>query len=282
VPSLAKLELPEIVGSLVGPGPGLVLVTGGAGSGRTTTLASMTDHLGTQRACHVITVEDPVEILLKDRRSVVAQREVGLDAPSAAAALRAAARQDADVLVIGDLRDGESAELALAAVEAGRLVLAGVAARGALDAFRRVGDLLALLPSSDRTASRSRLAAVLRAVVALRLCMRADGHGRVPACELLIPDREVREQLRAGGAEADLQARMAAGRPTGSSSYDRSLVDLVRRKRVSRAEALARATDPEGVARVLSQAALGPMGSGETPTPTPEAEATVEDSAPAD
>lgn len=283
VPSLAKLELPEHLASLVEPGPALVLVTGGAGSGKTTTVASLADHLGGKRACHVITVEDPVEILLKDRRSVVAQREVGLDAPSAAAALRAATRQDADVLVIGDLRDGESAELALAAVETGRLVLAGIAARGALDAVRRVADLLALLPSGDRTAARSRLAATLRGVVGLRLCVRADGQGRVPACEILMVDGEVRERLRAGGAEADLQARMAEGRPAGSSTYDRSLVELVRRKRVSRAEALARASDPEGVARALGPGTPAPSDLGGTPTPAPEsAEAAVEDGAPAD
>jgi len=276
-PQLVKLELPECMPSLVEPGPALVLVSGGAGSGKTTTLASLVDHLGAQRAAHVITIEDPVEILLRDRRSVVAQREVGLDAPTAAAALRAATRQDADVLVIGDLRDGESAEMAITAVETGRLVLAGIAARDTLDAVRRV---VGLLPASEQAATRARLAAILRAVVALRLCTRADAQGRVPACEVLILDGEGRDRLRVPGGEPELQARMAAGRPAGSSTYDRSLVDLARRKRVTRAEALARATDPEAVARALAQAALG-VGDGATASGRP-AEAPVEDSAPAD
>src|SRR5262245_52292086 len=115
VTPLAKLELPDSVAGFIEPGRGLVLIAGGAGRGRTTTLAALTDRLGSERPCHVVTIEDPVEFLLKDRRSIVAQREVGLDAPTAAAALRATARQDADVLMVGDLRDGDSAALALAA-----------------------------------------------------------------------------------------------------------------------------------------------------------------------
>jgi twitching motility protein PilT len=278
VPPLAKLELPDCLPSLVEPGPALVLITGSAGAGKTTTIASMIDHLGITRAAHVVTIEDPVEILLRDRRSVVAQREVGLDAPTAAAALRAATRQDADVLVVGDLRDGETAELAITAVETGRLVVAGIAARDVLDAIRRV---VGLLPAAEQAATRTRLAAVLRAVVALRLCARADGQGRVPACEALIVDSEVRERLRQAGAETEIAARMAAGRPTGSTTYDRSLVDLARRKRVSRAEALARAADPEAVARALAQAALA-VGGESAAAPARQAEAPVEDSAPAD
>ena len=278
VPPLAKLELPDCIPSLVEPGPALVLVTGSAGAGKTTTIASMIDHLGTSRAAHVVTIEDPVEILLRDRRSVVAQREVGLDAPTAAAALRAATRQDADVLVLGDLRDGETTELAITAVETGRLVVAGIAARDALDAVRRV---VGLLPAAEQAATRARLATVLRAVVALRLCTRADGHGRVPACDLLIVDAEGRERLRQPGSETELGARMAAGRPAGSTTFDRSLVDLARRKRVTRAEALARAADPEAVARALAQAALGVGGEAAAAAARP-AEAPVEDGAPAD
>jgi twitching motility protein PilT len=254
VPPLAKLELPACAASLAAPGPALVLVAGGAGSGRTTTLAALIDHLGGERACHVITVEDPVEFMLRDRRSVVAQREVGLDAPSAAAALRAAARQDADVLGIGDLRDGDSAELALTAVETGRLVLAGIAGRDALDAVRR---LVGLFPAAEQETARRRVAALLRGSLALQLCARADGKGRVPAADVLIVDGEGRDRLRAAGGDAELRARMAAERPAGSTTFDRSLAALVHRRRITREEALARADDPAGVARALPQAALG-------------------------
>jgi len=254
VPALAKLELPESVSGLIEPGRGLVLVAGGAGSGKTTTLAALTDRLAAERACHVVTIEDPVEFQLRDRRSVVAQREVGLDAPSAAAALRAAARQDADVLMVGDLRDGESAGLSLSAVESGCLVLAGIAARDALDAVAR---FLALFPAAEQAAARPRLAAVLRGLVAQQLCARADGQGRIPAADVLVLDDETRDRLGALGSEPDLRARMAAGRPSGSCTFDGSLVALARRKRVSREEALARANDPAAVARALAQAALG-------------------------
>src|SRR5436190_2714896 len=122
VPSLETLDLPAAVVSLAGPGPGLVLVAGPAGSGKTTTMAALVDHVGTERACHIVTVEDPVEIMLKDRRSVVEQREVGLDAPTTAAAVRAALRQDVDVAVVGELRDADTVDLAVLAAETGRLV----------------------------------------------------------------------------------------------------------------------------------------------------------------
>jgi twitching motility protein PilT len=255
-----------------------VLVGGGAGSGRSTTLAALTDKLSAERVCHVITVEDPVEFLLRDRRSVVAQREVGLDAPTTAAAVRAASRQDADVLVIGDLRDAESAALAIAAAESGRLVLAGVAARDALDGVAR---LLALFPSAEQAAVRGRLAAVLRGLLAQQLCVRADGQGRVPAADVLVLDTETRDRLAQPASEGELRLRMAAGRPAGSCTYDGSLVALARRKRISRDEALARADDPAAVARALAQAALG-VGIAQEAREPEARDAPVEDDALAD
>jgi twitching motility protein PilT len=246
-PSLEKLELPAALSRLLVPGPGLVLIAGAAGSGKTTTMAALVDRLGTERACHVITIEDPVELLLRDRRSVIIQREVGLDAPTTAAALRAAMRQDADVLMIGDLRDSDSLLLAIAAAETGRLVLAGLGARDAVSALERAVDLSG---EADRAVVRTRLAGVLRGVVAQQLVARANNKGRAAAVELLLVDDETRSQIRSSGAD-ELRTAMAAGRPAGSLNFDASLVDMALARRIERATALALASDRAGVARAL-------------------------------
>jgi len=262
-PALERLELPPVVAGLVGRGAGLVLVAGDAGAGKTTTIAALVDHLGFERACHVVTIEDPVEILLKHRSSIVVQREVGLDAPSTASALRAALRQDVDVLVIGDLREADAVDLAVAAAETGRLVVAAVSARDAVGAVARVLELGA---AHERPALRARLAGCLRGVVAQQLVARADGKGRAAAAEILLVDDEARRALRAADGEAPLRAALAAGRPAGSQSFDAALVALARVRRITRDAAVARAADPDAVRELL--AAGGPADL-EPPDDTP-------------
>jgi twitching motility protein PilT len=255
-PPLDRLELPPATASLVAPGAGLAVVTGPAGAGKTTTLASLVDHLGGERACHIITVEDPVEIVLKDRRSVVVQREVGLDAPTTAAALRAALRQDADVIAVGELRDAEAIELATFAAETGRLVLVGVPARDAVSAVARLHEL-----EGDRPHLRTRLAAVLRGIVAQQLCPRADGKGRRAVGELLLVDDETRSHVR-DAANGPLAAALATGRPPGSVGFDASLIALARARQISRDQAVARATTPAHVREQLADLAPNaPAGS---------------------
>jgi twitching motility protein PilT len=227
-----------------------VLVTGPAGSGKTTTMAALVDRLGSERACHVITIEDPVELMLKDRRSVVVQREIGLDAPTTAAALRAGLRQDADVLMVGELREAEAVDVAILAAETGRLVIAGVAARDALAAVDRV---LEVGGAGERPAIRGRLARVLRGVVAQQLVARGDGKGRCAAVEVLLIDEDARAHLAEPTAQAALRAALAAGHPAGSQSFDAALVALARRKRIKPDEAAARATDPAAVRELLGQ-----------------------------
>lgn len=182
VPALDSLGLPPGARDLVAPGGGLVLVAAGPGGGKTTTLAALIDHLGTSQPRHVITIEDPVELLLKNRQSIVVQREIGLDVPTAAAGLRAAARQDADVLMLSELADAETAALALAAAETGRLVLVGVTAASGRDAVARVCELW---EPAERSGIRARLGAALRAVLHQRLVASKTGKGRTAAAELL-------------------------------------------------------------------------------------------------
>jgi twitching motility protein PilT len=246
-PALEKLELPPEVAGLTAAGAGLVLIAGSSGAGKTTTLASLVDHVGGERACHIITIEDPVEIVLKDRRSVVEQREIGLDAPNAAAALRAALRQDVDLLAVSELREAEAIELAIFAAETGRLVFAGVSAR---DAVSAVGRLLEV--AADRPALRGRIAGVLRGVVAQQLAPRAEGKGRRAVAEVLLVDGEARAHLRDPAGEAALRGALAAGRPAGSQSFDATLVALARGRRISVDSAVARATDAVAVRDLLA------------------------------
>ena len=262
-PALAKLDLPPGVAALVAGGRRASRSSRARRApGKTTTLASLVDHVGGERACHVITVEDPVEIVLKDRRSVVVQREVGLDAPTTAAALRAALRQDADVVAVGELRDAESVELAIFAAETGRLVLAGLAARDAVGAVAR---LLELGGASERSTLRPRLATVLRGIVAQQLVPRADGKGRRAAAELLLVDDETRRLLRDPAGEAPLRAALLAGRPPGSQSFDATLVALARAARISAEHAIARATDAAAVRELLAE-----TGASAAPRAAPE------------
>ena len=247
-PALEKLELPPEVAGLTAAGAGLVLIAGSSGAGKTTTLASLVDHVGGERACHIITIEDPVEIVLKDRRSVVEQREIGLDAPNAAAALRAALRQDVDLLAVSELREAEAIELAIFAAETGRLVFAGVSAR---DAVSAVGRLLEV--AADRPALRGRIAGVLRGVVAQQLAPRAEGKGRRAVAEVLLVDGEARAHLRDPAGEAALRGALAAGRPAGSQSFDATLVALALARRITAESAISRATDPAAVRALLTQ-----------------------------
>lgn len=183
VPALATLGLPEEINELLTPAPGLLLVAAGPSGGKTTTLASMLDDLGTRHALHVVTIEDPVELLLKDRRTVVVQREVGLDVPSTAAGIRATARMDADVIMIGELADRESAELALSAAENGRLVLAGLPGSGS--APGALARLIGLFPFEQQAMVRDRLAHAVRGVLSQRLVLAEKAKRRSAHAELL-------------------------------------------------------------------------------------------------
>jgi len=194
-PALDSLGFPAGARDLIGPGAGLVLVASGPGGGRTTTLAALIDDLTTRHPLRVVTIEDPVEIVLKDRRSVVVQREVGLDVPTIAAGLRAAGRQDVDVLLVSDIGDRESGELALGAAETGRLVLAGVVAASPAAAVSR---LVGLWETDGRPAVRARFAAALRGVLCQRLVAAKGGKGRVAEVEIV-----------AGGAAAAEPPRTA-------------------------------------------------------------------------
>lgn len=226
VPTLEELGLPEVVAELAERRSGLLLVTGGPGSGASSTIAAMVHHLNQAAARHVITVEEPIEFLHRDLKSSVTQREVGIDTESALAAIRAAVRHDPDVIVTGQLRDADTLIAAIEAAEGGTLV---IGALPAADAAGALGQAIATLPLGDRDVGRVRLAEVLRGVVAQRMVPRKDHGGLVAAVEVLIATPAVQQCLRDPARLADLPAVLEreAGR-SGIQTFAQHLAQLAR------------------------------------------------------
>ena len=246
VPSFETLNLPDVVLELAGRARGLVLVTGITGSGKSTTLASMVDNINRNRASHIVTIEDPIEFLMKDRRSVVNQRELGLDTTTFSRALRAALRQDPDVILVGEMRDIETIQIAMTAAETGHLVLSTL---HTTDAVETVTRIVSVFPKDHQAQIRLQLAAVLRGVVSQRLLPKADGQGMVPAVEVLVGTARVKELIEDPTRTIELRQAIAEGRnPYGMISFDACLTDLVQERLVTYDVALRNATNPDDFA----------------------------------
>lgn len=224
VPTLDAIQAPLILKQLAEQDHGLVLVVGPTGSGKSTTLAAMVQEVNRTAAKHVLTIEDPVEFVYSPDRCLVTQREVGRDTPSFADALKAALREDPDVILLGEMRDLETIRLALTAAETGHLVLATLHTATAAQAVERVVDVF---PGSERDLARTLLADVLRAVVAQALLPRKDGQGRVAAHEVLIGTPAVRNLIREQKG-AQLLSAMQTGQQFGMQTMAQSLEQLVR------------------------------------------------------
>jgi twitching motility protein PilT len=227
IPSIELLELPQPVTRELAEKPnGMVLVVGAAGTGKSTSIASMIAHLNATRSLHIVTVEDPIEFMHKDQQSSISQREVGIDTASFAAALRAALRQDPDVIFVGEIRDEETMEIAIKAAETGHLVLATLHTS---DAIRTVGRMLALM-SGDVTENRFRIAACLQGIIAQRLLPRADGTGVALAAEVLVASQSVREAIRRPENNPSLKSLMEKGtHPYGMETFQMSVARLLER-----------------------------------------------------
>ena len=251
IPSFEALGLPEAVASLAQEPHGLVLVTGLAGSGKTATLAAMVDHINAHRQGHIVTVEDPVEVLHADKRSIVDQREVGTDTPSAVSGLEHALRQDPDVVMLGQLTDAAAADAVLQAAEIGHLVLAGMSTVSAVDTIDRFVELF---PPHRQRQIRSTLAATLRGVVTQQLLPRAGGRGRVPAVEILVVNARVRERIADPGRLSELDDEMAHGDLYGMQTQDQSLIQLYRNGLVERGAAIEHANEPSEMRFALDRA----------------------------
>jgi twitching motility protein PilT len=241
--SIDELSLPPVLSRIAEEERGLVLVTGTTGSGKSTTLASMVNHINHQRCVHIMTVEDPIEFLHRDQRSVINQREVATDTRGFAHAMRSALRQDPDVILVGEMRDFETVETALLAAETGHLVMSTL---HTLDATETINRIIAVFPPHQQKQIRLQLAAVLKAVISQRLVPKADGRGRVPAVEVLISTAFIRDCIVDKEKTHLIQSAIAAGTSQyGMQTFDQSLLGLLRRDLITYAEALRWATNPD-------------------------------------
>ena len=250
VPSFESLNLPPVLKKLSMEERGMVLVTGTTGSGKSTTLAAMVNYINDNRTCNIITVEDPVEYLHKDRKSIVSQREIGFDTLTFANALKSSLRQDPDVILVGEMRDLETIETALTAAETGHLVLSTL---HTLDASETINRIISVFPPYHQRQVRMQLSGVLKGVVSQRLVPRADGKGRVPAVEVMVSTGRIRECIDEKDKTKQLPDAIAQGYTTyGMQTFDQSLMHLYTTKFITYEEALRQSSNPDDFALKVS------------------------------
>ena len=246
VKTIEQLHLPKVVQRITEENRGLILVTGTTGSGKSTTLAAMIEQINSDKTCHIMTIEDPIEFLIRDRRSIVNQREIGVDTHSFANALRAALRQDPDVILVGEMRDFETIETALTAAETGHFVMSTL---HTLDATETINRIISVFPPHQQKQVRLQLAAILKAVISQRLVPRADGKGRVPALEVLVSTAFTRELIGDKDRTKEIPDAIAKGFTTyGMQTFDQSLMSLVKEGLVTYEEALKNVSNPDDFA----------------------------------
>ncbi|MBI5187458.1 MAG: type IV pilus twitching motility protein PilT [Nitrospirae bacterium] len=243
IPTIEELLLPAIIKKIAMEPRGLILVTGTTGSGKSTTLAAMIDHINTNRTEHIITIEDPIEYLYRDKKSMVNQREVGSDTESFGKALRQALRQDPDVILVGEMRDFETIQTALIAAETGHLVLSTL---HTIDATETINRIISVFPPYQHKQVRIQLASVLKGIISMRLIPRADGEGRVPAVEVLVATITVKDCIIDPDKTKSIPDVIAQGAiHYDMQTFDQSLFSLYKSGLITYEEALRWATNPD-------------------------------------
>ena len=263
VKSIDALGLPEVIKKIADNKRGLILVTGTTGSGKSTTLAAIIDHINNTRSDHILTIEDPIEFLIRDKRSVINQREVGTDCESFSTALRSALRQDPDVILVGEMRDLETIEIGLKAAETGHLVLATL---HTTDCTESVTRLVNVFPPHQQNQIRLLLSSMLRGVISQRLVPTVDG-GRVPSVEVMMSTARIRELIADEKRFREIKEAIEDGFDTyGMRSFDQSLLELLNAGRITYEEALAQTSSPDDFALKVSGIGGGGGGGGWEPT----------------
>lgn len=248
IKSIAELDLPPILNDIALYERGLILVTGATGSGKTTTLAALIDHVNENRAGHILTIEDPIEFLHRNKNCHVSQREIGIDTRSYITGMRSALRQDPDVILVGEMRDRESIDIGLKAAETGHVVFSTI---HTTDAEKTIGRLLAVYPADEQKGVRMRLAENLRAIVSQRLLPRADDRGMVVAAEVMIATATIR-QIIADPSQGSIRDTIEQSKlHYRMQSFDQHIIDLLQRGAIRRETALAAATSAADLQRAL-------------------------------
>jgi twitching motility protein PilT len=240
ISTVEELSLPEVVSALAEEERGIILLTGTTGSGKSTTLAAMIDHINTRMSKHIVTIEDPIEFVHEDKHSVINQREVGMDTASFKRALRRVLRQDPDVILIGEMRDEETVQTALSAAETGHLVLSTI---HTVDAAESINRMLDFFPPHQHSQARSMIAGTIRGVISQRLVPGANG-GRVAACEILRMTGRVRDMIVDPAQTGRLHEVIATGGYYGMQTFDQALFGHVKAGRITMDDAMAVASSP--------------------------------------
>ncbi|MDY0300670.1 MAG: PilT/PilU family type 4a pilus ATPase [Trichlorobacter sp.] len=250
IPDLESLNLPPVLEKLCKEERGLVLVTGTTGSGKSSTLAAMINHINSHRTCNIITIEDPVEFLHRDNKSIISQREVGSDTATFASALKGALRQDPDVILVGEMRDHETVEIAMTAAETGHLVMSTL---HTVDAQETINRIIGVFPPYHQQQVRIQLAGIVKGVVSQRLVPKASGKGRVPAVEVMLGTARIRECIEDQDKTKQVRDAIAQGYVSyGMQTFDQSLMKLYSDKLISYDEAIRQSTNPDDFALKLS------------------------------
>ncbi|HUF33644.1 MAG TPA: PilT/PilU family type 4a pilus ATPase [Acidimicrobiales bacterium] len=254
IPSFEALGLPPAARTLAEEPRGLVLVTGPTGSGKTTSIASMIDHINATRMVNIVTIEDPIEVIHQDKSSLVSQREIGSDTEGFAQAMRRVLRQDPDVIFVGEMRDPETVSAALSAAETGHLVLSTLHTSSTVETINRIVDFF---PSHQHRQIRQTVATSLRGVLSQRLLERSDGTGRIPAVEVLVNTGRVFDRIIDPSASGDsIDEIIADGEWYGMQTFDQSLLGLIRDGLVEQRDAMGVATNPHDLRIALQRAGI--------------------------
>jgi twitching motility protein PilT len=245
-----ELCLPPVLKKLASENRGLLLVTGATGSGKSTTLAAMIDYINENRTAHIVTIEDPIEYLHKDKKCIINQREVGFDTENFGVALKSALRQDPDVILVGEMRDLETIETAMTAAETGHLVLSTL---HTIDATETISRIVSVFPPYQQRQIRLQMASVIKGIISQRLVPRADGQGRVPAVEVLVSTARTRELIDDKEKTKQLRDAIQQGYVAyGTQTFDQSLMGLLKRELITMEEALRQCSNPDDFKLKLS------------------------------
>ena len=248
--SFADLNLPPVLEKIANENRGLVVVTGTTGSGKSTTLAAIIDQINSTRSAHILTIEDPIEFMHRDKRCVITQREVGTDTRGYAAALKSALRQDPDVILVGEIRDVETMEISLEAADTGHLVMSTLHTMNCAETITR---MVSMFPPHHQDGVRLRLGSVLRGVISQRLVPKADGKGRVPALEVMVNTGRIREYIENKERNKEITDALARGAATyGTQTFDQSLFGHYKSGNITYEEALKFASNPDDFALRVS------------------------------
>ncbi len=251
IPTLAQLGLPPNLEGLLSKPQGLILITGPAGSGKSTTLAAMLDKLNAERRLHILTLEDPIEFLHSPQKSLVSQREIGTDTPDFLSGLRSALRQDPDLVFLGELRDRETVEAAITIAETGHLTFATLHTNSCIQTLHRIVDVF---PASQQAQVRAQLALVVEGIISQALLPKADGKGRALALEVLLPTPAIRNLIRDDKIHQIYSVMQTGQAKHGMQTMNQALLDLAKRRIISPAVALARSRHPEELRGMIERA----------------------------